>query len=542
MQGEVMKDKKSLLVVDDELDFLAVIKRILEARGFEVETSPSAGDAISMAKERFYNAAILDISLPDNDGTELLSMLLEMHPDMVAIMLTGHSSTQNAMQSLNRGAFAYLEKPLDPEHLLSVLDQGLEKQRLVFENRKLMQELEQRNRNTSILLDVSQSVSKTLDLPQIIDTALKKVAESMSVDAGYVYLLENNRLVMAGHCGFSPEVMAAMEQVAGDGIVMRIFKESRPVVIKRLAADSEPGLAALAAEGYQSYAGVPLNIVGESIGVMGVATHTERQFTSREVSLVSAIGKEISIAVQNSQLYEEASSARALRELDTMRTEFLANISHELRTPLAVIKGSASSLLQPDVNFDEQAWRDFLRSIDKDADRLSRLVEDLLVMSRLESGALEIRKERHSLPDVVKSVKDRLDNVAVAHEIKIDIPKDLPDVAVDSGRIGEVLSNLVENATKCSEEGTCITVSASPNGGKEVVISVTDEGAGIPRELHEKVFNRFYQMENHRNGNRKGTGLGLSICRGIVEAHGGRIWVDSKEGKGARFSFSVPIN
>ena len=200
-----MKAKESILVVDDDLDFLGIIKRILGSKGYEVATASSAGEAITLTKERFYNAAILDISLPDADGTELLSRLLEMHPDIIAIMLTGHSSVQNAVKSLNRGAFAYLEKPLDPENLLSVISRGLEKQRLVFENRQLMEELEQRNRITNTLLGVSQAVSQSLDLQQIIDSALEKVAQSTGIEAGFVYLYKNDRLVLMGYHGFSPK-------------------------------------------------------------------------------------------------------------------------------------------------------------------------------------------------------------------------------------------------------------------------------------------------------------------------------------------------
>ena len=533
-----MTGKSSILIVDDDIDFLGIVERILRAKGFEVETTPSASEAISRAKKSFYNVTILDISLPDIEGTELLSILMQMHPDMIAIMLTGYSSAQNAMQSLNRGAFAFLEKPLSPDHLLSEIGRGLEKQRLVLLNRRLMGELEQRNRETNILLGVSQSVSQSLDLEQIIYPALRRVAESIDIDAGYVHLFENGHLLFQGHYGLSSplaEEIRAME--LDQGITGAVVQQDKPI-ISTTADRTEPVLSVLAKEEYLSFACIPLTIVGESIGTISIATKTEHHFTAREIKLLIAIGREIAIAVRNAQLYEEASSAKSLRDLDALRTRFLANVSHELRTPLTVIKGSANSLLQPDVNFDEETWREFLQSIDKDADRLTNLVDDLLIMSRIESGVLEMKPEARDLSEVVESIRDRLDNLASRHKFRVDLPTDLPRVMIDEYRIGEVLTNLVENSVKYSDEGTQISLNASPNG-RDVIISISDEGIGIPAELHEKVFDRFYQAENRR-GQGTGTGLGLSICHGIVEAHGGRIWMESEPGRGAKFSFSIP--
>ena len=538
-----MKVKESILVVDDDQDFLGVIKRILETRGFEVETAPSADKAISRMKARFFNAAILDISLPDADGTELLSKLLDIHPDIIAIMLTGHSSVRNAVQSLNRGAFAYLEKPLDPDNLLSVIKRGLEKQHLVMENSRLMEELEQRNHISDTLLSVSQAVSESLSLQHIIDSALDRVAASTGIEASFVYLLTDEKLVLMGYHGLSARLAGRVKKEAdslGD-LLTKILDETEPLVIEELTEYKELHLRFLADGGYRSFAGIPLSILGESIGVMAVASSFTQCFNSKIIELLVGIGREIAIAVRNAQLYEEASSAKALRELDSMRTEFLANVSHELRTPLAVIKGSANSLLQPDVIFDDQTRREFLQSIDKDADTLTRLVDDLLMMSRLEADALEVKKKPSRITELIDSVRDRLEKLTVRHRLVLEIPDKLPRVSIDEGRIGEVVTNLVENAVKFSEENTPITIKADCNS-TSVIISVTDEGIGIPSELHQKIFDRFFQGNGYTTGNRKGTGLGLAICRGIIEAHNGDIWINSKPGKGTTFSFSLPLS
>ena len=538
-----MNEKESILIVDDDLDYLSIIRQILEKKGYRINTVSTGEEALSLLKDHFYNAAILDISLPDADGTELLSKILELHSEIIAIMLTGHSSVKNAVQSLNRGAFSYLEKPVDPDNLLTVLNRGMEKQRLVFENRQLVNELERHNRITNTLLSVSQAVAQTLDLQKIIDSALQKVTECTGLEACFIYLRDKNKLKLRGHHGLSTQTATDMPQelATASGIFSNLLEQSGPIIVEDMKKAKEQDLKFLNDFGYRSFAGVPLTILGENIGVLGIATDFNQTFTPNNLDLLTGIGREIAIAVRNAQLYEDASSARALRELDAMRTEFLANVSHELRTPLAVIKGSANSLLQPDVIFDEQTRREFLVSIDKDADTLTRLVDDLLMISRLEANALEVRKKLFRITDVIGFIKDRLDNLTVKHHLDIDIADNLPLVSIDEGRIGEVLTNLVENAVKFSDDNTNIRIRGVYKD-KEVIISVADEGIGVPPELHQKIFERFFQGDGRKAGRRTGTGLGLAICQGIIEAHGGKIRVDSKPGQGATFSFSLPTH
>ncbi len=194
--------------------------------------------------------------------------------------------------------------------------------------------------------------------------------------------------------------------------------------------------------------------------------------------------------------------------------------------------------MQDDVEWDPATQREFLSIIERESDQLEGLISQLLDMSRLEVGMLDIEQVACSLQEIVRGVANRLRVIASSHDLQIRIPPDLPLVYADRRRVGQVLSNLVENAAKYAPPHTPIVVSASA-GEEQVKVSVSDQGPGIPSELRERIFERFFRAD-HR-GDRPGTGLGLAICRGIVEAHGGRIWVESQPGQGSVFAFTLPI-
>jgi PAS domain S-box-containing protein len=242
---------------------------------------------------------------------------------------------------------------------------------------------------------------------------------------------------------------------------------------------------------------------------------------------------------ERKQAKDKARELRVLREVDHLRSELMANVSHELRTPLASIKGFTTTLLRSDVKWSEEEQRDYLQTINRETDRLTRLISDLLDMSRIDAGALKLEKSVCSLQQIVDAASGRLITLTQRHQLNIACPPDLSKVHADELRIGQVLTNLTENATKFSPEGSEILISAELTGD-QVIVSVTDHGQGIASELMGKLFDRFYQAQRIADGPKGGTGLGLTICKGIVEAHGGRIWVESKLGEGSKFSFTLP--
>lgn len=246
------------------------------------------------------------------------------------------------------------------------------------------------------------------------------------------------------------------------------------------------------------------------------------------------------------------------REAEAIKAHLLATVSHELRTPLASIKGFATTLLRSDVAWSQEAQREFLTIINEESDRLTALISELLDTSRLELGEYSIEPEPMALRPVIEQVVFQAQTRTEAHRFVIDCPQEgRPQGApqppqspqqpegvllswADPRRIKQVLHNLLENAIQYSPQGGTIIVRARVRD-EEVVISVIDEGIGIPMEEQERIFEPFYRGRALGRGRRKGLGLGLSICRSIVERHGGRIWVESEPGRGSVFSFTLPL-
>ncbi len=228
-----------------------------------------------------------------------------------------------------------------------------------------------------------------------------------------------------------------------------------------------------------------------------------------------------------------------LNQSERLKTDLLSMVSHELRTPLSVVKGYITTLLGQK-KWSEEEKRDFLIDIDQETDYLNRLVANLLDMSRLEAGALELQKDWYDVSEILEWADAALKRNIKSHHIEVRIKPGLPLVFVDRVRIGQVLINMCENAAKYSAVGSNIIIDIGSSDGA-VVMSVIDEGDGITLENLESVFDRFYRIGDHYR-TESGIGLGLSICRGIVEAHGGIIWVQSEVGKGSVFSFELPVN
>ena len=231
-----------------------------------------------------------------------------------------------------------------------------------------------------------------------------------------------------------------------------------------------------------------------------------------------------------------------LRNVERMKTEFVASVSHELRTPLTSIKGFIRTLLDDsDGYYDRSTQAEFYQIIDQECDRLVRLINDLLNVSRIEAGrALDLNLKPVDLRALIARVATSQESYTTRHQIEIQVPPDLPPAVADEDKMDQVLTNLINNAIKYSPDGGVVTVSAR-NTGAEVEVSVQDCGIGIPPEHLDKIFGRFHRVESGDTRRAGGTGIGLYLVKHLVEAHHGRIRVHSEVGKGSTFTFTIPL-
>jgi two-component system sensor histidine kinase KdpD len=247
---------------------------------------------------------------------------------------------------------------------------------------------------------------------------------------------------------------------------------------------------------------------------------------------------------------ERARQAEVFEQSERLKSALLDAVTHDLRTPLTSIKAAVTTLLDEaggdeQVTLDDEARREFLEVINEEADRLNHFVENMVELARIEAGAISLRRRWSSVEEIVALARARAEVLTRNHGLEVELEEELPAARVDASLLAEVLYSLIDNAAKYSPAGSRIKISARRAENEMILLAVEDEGRGIPAQLRERVFDKFFRATSEGAASLsrpKGLGMGLAIARGIVEAHGGRIWVESGAGgAGARVAFTVPI-
>jgi two-component system sensor histidine kinase KdpD len=286
---------------------------------------------------------------------------------------------------------------------------------------------------------------------------------------------------------------------------------------------------------------IPLASPQAAVGTLRLYLHpSDEPPGPTTMRLLTTFAAQVGLFIERARLAREAGRAQLLEESDRLKSALLSSVSHDLRTPLSAIKASATVLLKEDLALDPSARQDLLSAINEETDRLNSLVGDLLDMSRIEAGALRLKRDWCDMDELIRAVVRRHSAALAAFQVQLRWTPDLPFILADYVQIDRVVSNLLENAIRFAPPRSNIDIEVRTETGR-MTVAVTNQGPAIPQRLHPHLFDKFYRISEERSPS-MGTGLGLSICKGIVEAHGGRIWVESPvtEDSGTRFVFTLP--
>lgn len=275
---------------------------------------------------------------------------------------------------------------------------------------------------------------------------------------------------------------------------------------------------------------IPLRLGGVTIGSMGFAGRIPSSAALSAIAYLAAIG------IERARAQEAATRLEAARQGETLKSALLDALAHDLKTPLTAIKGSLSHLLSKTHDSEEQ---ELLALANEEADRLNRLVVEVLEMARVEAGKLHPERRPQAVAEILSASLQELQSQFTDRDVRMDIPANLPFADVDFDFIRQVVRQLLDNAVRYSPGASPITISARRDSDR-IVISIRDRGMGIEEDEQSRIFEKFYRARDSRV-HVSGTGLGLSIAKGIIEAHGGKIWVTSQPGKGSEFSFTLPV-
>ncbi len=433
-----------------------------------------------------------------------------------------------------------------------ILNAAVAQLALALENRRLFEEAQRRAQELQTAAEIARDTSSLQSLDELLARAVNLIRERFGFYHASVFLLDETGEYAVvrestGEAGAEMKRRGHRLRVGSRSVVGQTADRGEPVVVNDVLQSDihrpNPLLPDTRAE-----LGLPLKVGQRIIGVLDVQSTEVNAFTPNDVQVLQTLADQLAVAVENARAYEL--SQRALEELrraDQLKSQFLANMSHELRTPLNSIIGFSKVILKGIDGPITDLQRQDLTAIYNAGQHLLGLINDILDISKIEAGKMQLNFQELSIADIIQGVMSTAVGLVKDKPIRLiqEVEDDLPSVRADPTRVRQVLLNLVSNAAKFTEEGH-IRVFArrqvDPDSGlEEILVGVEDTGPGIAPEDMERLFQPFSQLDDSLTRAVGGTGLGLYISRSLVELHGGRIWVESEVGKGATFYFTIPI-
>jgi K+-sensing histidine kinase KdpD len=405
------------------------------------------------------------------------------------------------------------------------------------------------------LTEVAKSLASPVELPELLDTVMQTIVRVIEqADAGAIMLWDQPAGVFRPAAAFGYD-LSSLKEIglrAGESITGKVFDEGQarllatPEEVLDAMADMRPFNRQVMARSIGSdmlphcAIAAPISAGDQRFGVLVLETlNPEQQFTEGSLSFVQTLADLVALAIDRERLKAHADAARQARQAERTRSEVMAALSHELRMPLATIKGYITALQLEEVTWSEQKRTEFLGLVEEACNDMERMIQDILDSSLIAVEQLNLEPTPLQLPEIAAEVAAEVQRRSELHHPVLDFPASFPAVEGDGRWIKQVFRNIMDNAVKYSPQGGLIVIKGEVRPA-DVVVSIADQGIGISPEDLIPLFEKFYRVRTGPSLHIPGTGLGLPIARSIVEAHGGRIWVESKAGEGTTIFFSLP--
>ncbi|GAB4265031.1 MAG: hypothetical protein Kow0080_04780 [Candidatus Promineifilaceae bacterium] len=448
------------------------------------------------------------------------------------------------------GAFTitYLRPHTFTKDELLLLNLLADQASVAVRNARLFAESQRRLMDMSALVDMAKQITGKLQLEEVLQTTVRILRDLLKARASTITMLSEDKteLVVKAADGANPKYVLQARMKLGEGISGRVVKRCEMVYIRD--AHAEPDFLFFD-DVVRSLLAVPLVVRDEAIGTLTIDSDQPNAFSESDIQLMTIAAAQVSVAISNARLFEEVERRAKeleiaydeLKESDRLKDELVQNVSHELRTPLTFVKGYVDLLMDGEMGLLTQQQQDALQIVSDKTDEITRIIEDIITLQRID--ATNIQLERVSMSAFLDTAVS--DHRLVASKKGLQIvyqkPRAKAMVHIDKQRMMQVMDNLLGNAMKFSPDGGTITVKLEEDD-QFVTVCVSDEGIGVPKDKQDRIFDRFYQVDGSSRRRFGGTGIGLAIVKRIINAHHGRIWLESEVGKGSSFYFALPVS
>jgi signal transduction histidine kinase/FixJ family two-component response regulator len=490
-------DAEHVLVVDDEEGIRSGAERILIRMGLKVLTASRGNEALDIMERGNVSIVLLDLKMPGIDGMQVLRRIKESNLNIIVIVITGYATVETAIEAMKQGAYDFIAKPFEPDHLRIVVNRAIEKIKLTIEAENL--ELERKRTLADLGTEKSRVRTIIESLPNgiVVTNSLGQVALMNPAFLRYIDFDSS--------CGATGEYIG--HYVKDDGFCRLVMEISQG---KHLDAGDVPAYEFSPVEGkFLMARGKP--VLGDENECLGAV-----------------------VAVED---------ITAMKLLDRLKSEFVAKVSHELRSPLSTIHEQIAVVLKDMAGEESNDDKLVLARAKEKTSGLITLIGDLLDLSRIETGMVYQELKPLNIDVLLKSIVDFLGVRAKSRQqsLVLKFPEaPLPAITIDPMAIESIFGNLITNAINYTNEGGEIIVTTETDG-KNIIVSVKDNGFGIEPAYHEKIFDKFFRVKNEKTRYITGTGLGLPIVKGLLNDLGGLIKLESAPGKGSVFTVSLPV-